>query len=207
MTDAIGSTGHAVRVVVWDVPPAVECGAAFNVRVGVKCDSGCPANGWSIEVRGHDGEILAAAITDEGTWEQTDGLHAARITLRAPSSAGLHEWEVRVPAPAVEPPHGGGAARLGIRAVPVPDCLLTVVALDQESQAPVPGAKVVAHPYRGTTDERGTARLRIPAGTYRVFVSGQQYFPFRRDCEVAGALTVTAELAVDREFSNEDLWV
>ncbi len=207
MTDQIEPTGHTVRIVVWEVPPTVECGASFSVRVGVKCGSGCPTDGWSVEVRDADGATLAAATTGDDAWEQTDGLCQAQITLRAPSTEGLHEWEVRALPTAADPGHEHRAERLAVRAVPAPDCVLTVVALDQERQTPVEGAKVVAHPYRATTDEQGTARLELPAGAYRVFVSGKQYFPFRHDCEVRDTLTVKAELSIDRELSEEEVWV
>ena len=82
-----------------------------------------------------------------------------------------------------------------------------MVAVDLESQTPVEGAKVVAHPYRTLTDAQGRAELRVPGGAYRLFVSGKQYFPFRHDCDVTADVTVRAELAVDRELSDDDIWV
>ena len=78
--------------------------------------------------------------------------------------------------------------------------------VDVESQVPVEGAKVVAHPYRTFTDDRGMAKVRVPAGKYRLFVSGKKYFPYRSDCDVKADLTVKADLAVDRELSDADIW-
>ena len=102
--------------------------------------------------------------------------------------------------------HSGGRARFGVRVVPAPDCRVTVVALDAESRTPVEGARVVAHPYRAVTDERGTAELQVPAGEYRLFVSGKGCVPFRFDGAVTADTTIRAELEQDRELSEADIW-
>jgi hypothetical protein len=66
---------------------------------------------------------------------------------------------------------------------------------------------VVVHPYKTLTDEHGMAQVRVPAGAYTLFVSGKQYFPFRRDCDVKADITIRADLAVDRELSDADIWI
>ncbi len=50
------------------------------------------------------------------------------------------------------------------------------------------------------------AEVRVPKGEYRLFVSGKNYFPFRSDSEVLSDMTIRAELAVDRELSDADVW-
>ena len=50
---------HDTRIVVWDVPATIECGETFGVKVGVKCSSGCRPDGWTVEVRDHDGKKRA----------------------------------------------------------------------------------------------------------------------------------------------------
>ena len=50
------------------------------------------------------------------------------------------------------------------------------------------------------------AEGRIPKGEYRLFVSGKKYFPFRSDGEIKTNVTIKAELAVDRELSDADIW-
>ena len=102
--------------------------------------------------------------------------------------------------------HAVGRARFGVRVVSAPDCRVTVTAVDAESGAPVEGARVVAHPYRTVTDERGEAELRVPAGEYRLFVSGKGCIPFRFDGEVKGDTSIRAELERDRELSDADIW-
>jgi hypothetical protein len=198
---------HDTRVVVWDVPATIECGETFTVKVGIKCSSACRPDGWTVEVRDHDGTPRASATTGRDPWPDTAGLHYAQVELSAPDTEGLYTWEATAPATALDIPHAEGVARFGVRAVPTPECLLTVVAVDADRQTPVEGAKVVVHPYKTLTDEHGMAQVRVPAGAYTLFVSGKQYFPFRRDCDVKADITIRADLAVDRELSDADIWI
>jgi hypothetical protein len=197
---------HGTRIVVWDVPATIECGETFSVTVGVKCSSECRPDGWTVEVHDHDGRTRASATTSIEPWPDTAGLHYAHVALSAPDAEGLYTWEARAPVSTLDIPHAEGVARFGVRAVPTPECLLTVVALDVESQTPVQGAKVVVHPYKTVTDEHGVAKVRVPEGEYRLFVSGKKYFPFRSDCDVKADLTIKADLVVDREVSDADIW-
>ncbi len=210
MTEDDETTGevepHDTRVVVWDVPATIECGEAFSVKLGVKCSAECQTDGWAVEVRDHEGKRRATATTSGEPWPDTAGLHYVEVELSAPDTEGLHTWEARAPVDELEIPHAEGVARFGVRAVPTPECLLTVVAIDKESQTPVEGAKVVLHPYKTFTNERGVAEVRVPRGEYRLFVSGKKYFPFRSECDIEGDVTIRAELFVDRELSDADIW-
>jgi hypothetical protein len=197
---------HDTRVVVWDVPATIECGETFSVTVGVKCSSACRPDGWTVEVRDHDGNTRASATTSSEPWPDTAGLHYTHVELSAPETEGLYTWEARAPASSLDIPHADGVARFGVRAVPTPECLLTVVAVDADSQTPVEGAKVVVHPYKAFTDEHGVAKVWVPEGQYKIFVSGKKYFPFGSDCKVKADVTIRADLAVDRELSDADIW-
>jgi hypothetical protein len=174
-------------------------------------------------VRDHDGNAVASAALGDTPWQGTAGLYYAELKLTAPDAAGLYAWQVV--APAVVSDEKGGAdapdgdtdeteargheevsARFNVRAAPAPECRLTVIAIDRESQSPVSGAKVVVHPYRAFTDARGVAEVRVPKGAYRLFVSGRDHFPFRADGEVTADLTITAELSLDLGPSDAELW-
>ena len=202
---------HDTRVVVWDTPPAVERGKRFVVKVGVTCSAKCRPDGWQVEVRDHH-ERRATATLSEEPWPGTDALYQTEVALVAPNAEGLHTWEAAALTGASEETggraitHPDGSARFGVRVVSAPACLLTVVAVDAESRTPVEGARVVAHPYRAVTDERGVAEMRVPAGEYRLFVSGRGSVPFRFDGEVRADTTIRAELAQDRELSDADIW-
>ena len=201
---------HSRRVVVWDAPSTIECGEKFSVKLGVKCSSECPPDGWTVEVRDQDGDERAAATVSGEPWPGTSALYYAEVDLSAPDTEGLYEWEAKAPgddpADGLNLPHAECIAPFSVRVVPTSECLLTVVAIDMESQTPVEGAKVALHPYKAFTDERGVAEVRVPKGEYRLFVSGKKYFPFRSECDIKADVTIRAELDLDRELSDADIW-
>ena len=205
---------HSTRVVVWDAPSTIERGEGFSVKLGVKCSSECRPDGWTVEVRDQDGKKRATATLGGEPWPGTASLYYTEVDLSAPDEEGLHVWEAKAPmdgpadglADGLDIPHAECIAPFSVRVVPTPECLLTVVAIDMESQTPVKGAKVVVHPYKAFTDERGVAEVRLPEGEYRLFVSGKNYFPFRSDGEMKTDVTIRAELALDLELSDADIW-
>ena len=91
--DAEAPPPHATRVVVWDVPPAVERGRRFAVRLGVACSAGCRPDGWRVEVRDHQGGSRATAALGGEPWPGTDALYHAEVALVAPDAVGLYAWE------------------------------------------------------------------------------------------------------------------
>jgi hypothetical protein len=200
---------HATRIVVWDMPTAVECGALLRLKVGVKCVAECCAAGWRVGIRDAEGRGIATAAVGDSPWTGTSALYYAEIELRAPGTVGVHAWEAFLepgPAASDRPPHIAASVAINVRAVPPPECLVKVVAFDATSGMPVRGARVVVHPYRAVTDAEGVAELRVPKGAYRLFVSGRHYFPFRSDGEIRADVTIRADLDVDRGPSDAELW-
>lgn len=197
---------HDTRVVVWDTPSAIECGEVFNVKLGVKCSSECRPDGWVIEIRDDTGKDLASAAVNNEPWPGTTALYYAEVDLTAPDAEGIYSWEAKAPVAGLSIPHVECVAGFSVRVVPAPECLLTVEAMDADTQTPVKGAKVVLHPYRALTDERGVAEVKVPKGEYRLFVSGKNYFPFRSDRDVSTDMTIRAELAADPGLSDADIW-
>ena len=200
---------HTTRVVVWDVPVAVEPGAAFHIKVGVKCAAECSSAGRRFEIRDDEGRAVASGSVGEAPWPGTSSLQYADVELRAPSVEGLHACEACVAAAVEEAggaAHEAASARFQIRAARAPECRLKVIAVDARSRAPVPGAKVVVHPYHALTNAEGIAELRVPKGAYRLFVSGRDRFPFRSDGEIDSDVTIQAELDEDFGPSDAELW-
>jgi len=211
---------HNRSLVVWDVPSAIARGESFAIKAGLKCEAECLPENWALEVRNHEGSAIANAVIGDQPWPDTAALYAAEIELVAPDSEGQFGWEVVAPVVKDEQAvaagqaaaagdgagHAEASARFNLSVVPAAECLLTVVAIDRESQQPVSGLKVVIHPYRAVTDERGVAELNLPKGQYRVFVSGQHFFPFRVDGELTSDQTIRAELDVDRGPSDAEMW-
>jgi hypothetical protein len=50
------------------------------------------------------------------------------------------------------------------------------------------------------------AELSLPRGQYRLFVSGQSFFPFRSDGELKSDLTIRAELDPDLGPTDAEIW-
>ncbi len=197
---------HNIHIVVWDVPSTIECGKAFSIKLGVKCDRECGSDGWLLKISDHEGNELTSATLSDEPWPDTTALYYAEVELNAPDTEGLYAWKSKVAVAELEIPHSESRTDFNVRAVPPAECVLTVEAIDLESQTPVEGAKVVVHPYRTFTDERGLAEVRVPKGEYRLFVSGKNYFPFRSDIEVTSDMTIRAELAVDQELTDADIY-
>jgi len=197
---------HLTRVVVWDAPPTVERGKRFGIKLGVSCPSECRPKGWAVEVLDHEGNRQATATLSVTPWPGTATLYYAEVDLTAPDSEGLFSWEARAPGSGAEIPHAEGTARFGVRVVHPAECRVTVVAVDTERHTPVRNAKVVMHPYRAATDARGVAQIMVPKGAYRLFVSGPNHVPFRRDVEMTTDVTIRAELALELGISDADIW-
>ena len=198
---------HATRIVVWDTPTAVECGAPLRFKVGVKCAAECSMSKWCVAIRDADGRALANVAVGGAPWPGTAALFCAEVELRAPETEGLFVWEAAVAEVAAGPaPHAAASTPFQVRVVPAPQCRVKVVAVDAVSRAPVHGARVVVHPYRTVTDAAGVAEIRVPKGAYRLFVSGRDYFPFRSDGEVSADVTIEAQLHADRGPSDAELW-
>ncbi len=197
---------HTTSIVVWDVPTAIVAGESFRFKLGVKCSSECRPAGWTFVVSDEHGQPMATGKLGDEPWPGTAALYYAEIEARAPAAEGLHDWTMTAPGTDLDVPHEQHIARVGVRSVRPPEFLISVEAIDEASQAPIKGAKVVVHPYRVFTDEQGRAQVRVPKGTYRIFVSGPRHVPYRADSEVTADTTIRAELVVDREPSAAELW-
>ena len=72
--------------------------------------------------------------------------------------------------------------------------MVTVEAIDKDTKAPIKNAQVILHPYRGYTDEYGVASAMVPKDGYELYVSKYDYEEFQTTIEVAGDVTIKAEL-------------
>lgn len=197
---------RSIHVVVWDVPPAIECGEKFSIKVGIKCSAECRPDDCTMQINDHEGTQLAASTISGAAWPGSSALYFAELELTAPDTTGPYRWEATVTVIEQETLHKKCAAGFNLRVVAAPECVINVQAIDRENQTPVQGAKVVVYPYHTFTDAHGMAEVRVPKGEYRLFVSGKNYFPFRCDTEVKSDMTIRAELAVDRELSEAEVW-
>ena len=200
---------HTTNVVVWDIPSAIVVGERFRIKVGMKCSNDCDlANspfgifddgleGSGIGDQGSkEGKRVATGTLSGERWPGTTGLYVAEVDLEAPAAEGLYTWSVRTPGSDAEIPHAEGSISFGVRVVSHPEYVVTVETVDQASQTPLSGARVVMHPYKAVTDERGVAQVRVAKGAYQLFVSQSRYLTFGLPVEVDADMTTRAELYV-----------
>ena len=141
-------------------------------------------------------QVATGTLTGE-RWPGTTGLYVTEVELEAPAAEGLYTWSVRSLGSDAEIPHADGSVSFGVRVVSHPEYLVTVETVDKESQTPLSGARVVMHPYKAVTDERGIAQVRVAKGAYRLFVSQSRYLTFGLPVEVDADMTARAELYVE----------
>jgi hypothetical protein len=187
---------HTTHIVAWDTPSAVVVGERFRIKVGIKCSNECDLGRRDFGVYDHGGKQVATSMVSGDRWPST-GLHVADVELQAPAREGLYTWSARSTGSDTAIPHDEGSISFGIRVVSQPDYRVRVEAIDQASQTPISGARVVMHPYQAVTDERGVAEVHVAKGTYRLFVTQTDYLTFGVPVEVTGDMTVRAELELE----------
>jgi hypothetical protein len=211
-------TAHATNVVAWDIPSAIVAGERFRIKVGMKCFNECDLTNSDFGIYDHglegsgigdpgskEGRRVATGTLSGDCWPGTTGLYVAEVELEAPAAEGLYTWSVHGPSTGlgasagsgVGIPHAEGSVSFGVRVVSHPEYLVTVETVDKESQTPLSGARVVMHPYKAVTDERGVAEMRVAKGAYKLFVSQTRYLTFGLPVEVDADMTARAELDVE----------
>jgi hypothetical protein len=214
-------TPHATNVVAWDIPSAIVVGERFRIKVGMKCADECDLTNSDFGIYDHglqgsgigdpeseegsgirdqgsrEGKRVATGKLSSNLWPGTTGLYVAEVELEAPAAEGLYTWSARAPGSDGEIPHAEGSVSFGVRVVSRPQYLVTVEAVDEVNQTPLSGARVVMHPYKAVTDERGVAEMRVAKGAYKLFVSQSRYLTFGLPVEVDADMTARAELCVE----------
>jgi hypothetical protein len=188
---------HTTNVVAWAVPSAIEAGERFRMKVGIKCVNACDLTNRDFGIYNHEGMPVATGTLRGDRWPGTTGLYVAEVELEAPATEGLYTWSVKGPGSDEGIPHGEASVSFGVRVVSHPEYVVTVETVDQESQTPLSGARVVMHPYKAVTDERGIAEMRVAKGAYKLFVSQTKYLTFGLPVEVTADMSARAELYLE----------
>lgn len=189
---------HTMSLVAWDIPSAIVVGERFRMRVGIKCADECDFANGEFAVFDENGAQVATAMLPAERWPGTTGLHVAEVELEAPCAEGLYTWSVKSPSRTDgDVTHAEESISFGVRVVAHPEYLVTVETVDGTDQTPLSGARVVMHPYRAVTDERGIAKVRVAKGAYKLFVSQTRYVTFGLPVQVEGDMTARAELYVE----------
>ena len=188
---------HATHVVAWDTPSAVVVGERFRMKVGIKCPNECNLTNRDFGIYDHEEEQVASGTLTGDRWPGTSGLYVAEVELEAPAPEGLYTWSVRGQGWDVGIPHAEGSISFGVRVVRHPEYLVTVEAVEKDHQTPLSGARVVMHPYKAVTDERGIAEVRVAKGAYKLFVSQTKYLTFGLLVEVTADMKARVELDLE----------
>jgi hypothetical protein len=195
---------HAPELTVWDVPSAIVAGERFKAMVGLRCSGGCNVGGRELGLYDQQGTLVGGVKLGREVWPGTEALYFAEVAATAPPENGSYQWEVKIAGWDSKVPHAAGSVPVALRVVDPPDCVVTVKAVDRESQAPIQGACVVMHPYRATTDESGIAKVRVARGQYDILVSGARHIPVYTSVEVTADLTTSAELDAEQPWANPE---
>jgi len=195
---------HVTELTLWDVPSATVVGEQVRFVVGARCSAGCNLGGRELGIYDQQGACVGMAKLGREVWPGTEALYVAEVQASAPPAAGSHQWEVKATGWDTEAPHAAGSYPVAIRVVDTPDCVVTVKAVDKESQAPIAGAHVVMHPYRAVADAGGVARVRVAKGQYDILVSGRGHVAACISVEVAADTAASAELEADQPWVPSD---
>ena len=201
---------HQTAILVWDVPSAVVAGRPFPITIGIKCSSGCSQVHREIAILDHEGEVLTR-VTAADLWPKSEALYYARTTLLAPSLPGQDlEWQARCAAADLEPeqaegalPHGAAKARFKVRCVKPAEVRLRVEAWDAKEGIPLPGTRIMLHPYSAQTDENGVAEVEVTPGHYRLFASRPKYTTLGTPLEVTSDISTRVELHLEPPPNRE----
>jgi hypothetical protein len=196
---------HPVYLNVWDLPTCATPGARIAFKVGVKCGAGCACAGRTLIIRDADGNPIASAETGDAPRPGTEAVYAAEFEAKAPSLEGAHQWHASMAEREGDLPHQPASVAFAIRVVPEPEVTLTVEALAEDTGAPLSGARVVMHPYRGETDADGVARIEAARGVYTVIVSRSKYDPMSKQIHLEGDIHERVTLVREPpEFNPDD---
>jgi hypothetical protein len=194
---------HPASMNVWGLPSAIAAGGRFRFNVGIKCSAGCRLTGRPVSIFDCDGAQVGGASLHDDVWPGTGALYFAEVEAQAPLTPGDYQWQVETPESDSGAPHVAGSFTFAIKVVPPPDHEVTAEAFDSDKQTPIKGAHVLLHPYRAFTDATGVAKVKVAKGRYSLFVSGFNYIAYQDSIDVAGDVTIRAELTVEPEDQDD----
>jgi hypothetical protein len=199
--DARAGEPHAAELLAWNVPSVSGAGGRLHFMVGARCADGCDLGGRELVIYDAQGVCVGNATLGREAWPGTEALYVAEVHAGAPAACGSHQWEVKAAAWDTQTPHVAGSYPVSVCVADHCDCVVTVTAVDRDTQAPLAGARVVMHPFRAVTDDNGVAKVSVAKGKYDLLVSCRGHAP------VCANVEVTADLVTRVELDAEQAWV
>jgi len=180
-------------IAVWDVPATAVAGERFTVKVGVKSSSACDLRGCSVVVRNSADTVIGDGRLGDAPWPDTAALYWTELPLPAPATEGVAILTVHFSASALQPPHADASATFSFVVVKAPDHTLTVKVVERDGARPLVGAHLRVGAYRATTNDAGSATLRVCKDNYPLHIWKAGY-----DAPVA-AVNVGSDTAIEVE--------
>jgi hypothetical protein len=194
---------HPTSMKVLDFPDPVAVGQEFSVKVGVKCSAGCKLANRGLGVYTANGAKVGTGVVGDVQLPGETALWLAELKLKAPEVEGRARWTVMFPKSDLEPPHDESSCFFDFGIGGHPDQVVTVEVVDRDTKLPVKDAQVLLRPtvYRGyayssRTNEAGVARIGAGREEYQLYVSGNGKEFFLPIVNVAGDMTIKAEVFV-----------
>lgn len=199
---------HACSLAAWDVPSPASPAVPLHVKVGVRCAEGCALADRRVEVRDETGAPVGEGRLGAAPWTGTDALYWTSVALSAPAAEGVHLRTVALAGADAPPPHAGAPAAFSFRVGRPLERRATVRVVDARTRAPLRDVEVRVGPYAATTDERGVARVALPAGAFEVDIRKSGYQADPRSLPAGGdpVLEITAATAPTQAELNTRLF-
>lgn len=199
---------HQTSLAIWGVEP-VLVSETLTVRAGATCSSGCRLGGQKIEVHDEAGMKVAEARLDDEPRADTEALYEARLDLVAPDKPGVVRYTVSLSPDGLDLPHEGAAAAFTTRCLALPQHEVTVLLRAVDLDASFAGVDVRLGAYRAKTNEKGIAKIGVPAGTYQLTVWRIDIEPVTGELDVTGNATTEVEVARRRiiDEDEERMWM
>jgi hypothetical protein len=185
---------HRPSIAVWDLPSPVVVQSKFKIKAGVKCSANCKLTNKKVEIYNEKGVMVSAVHLGDTPWEQSKALYWTEAELISPEVEDYFKWTIQFSNQELEIPHEAAITAFGFRTAKKPEHQVRIKVVEKETQAPVKKAYVVIDIYRTYVDEEGLATLKVPKGTYELYVWERGYDTFQRTIEVNSDLSIQAEL-------------
>lgn len=198
---------HVTSLAVWDCPAPVVVGETFRLKVGAQCSPSCTGlPGSTIAICDESGAVLARAALGNTPWPGTHALYWAEIEPAAPRQQGLHAWTAKFAASLLGTAHSQASFAFTVLADAPPAHLVTVAVVAAEKRQPIADAQVRLGARRAVTDERGLARLAVPAGTHKLSVWKAGYEAPPRTVEVTHDASIAVEAVLLPVVDPDSYW-
>jgi hypothetical protein len=185
---------HKTSLAVWDVAAPLITNTSSEIKVGVKCSSGCAMTGHEIDIINDAGARVAAAPLGPEPWPGTTGLYWTNVSFIVPGSAGVHAWSVRFHARGPELLHEEASAVLRLTSTDPPEHRVTIAVCSKETKNPLPDVEVRVGSFRGSTNTAGLSTIEVPKGVYELIAWKHEYEYLSQQLEVQNDVEVGLEL-------------